>query len=81
MSPAPTTMLYKLGSTIDIEGTKFDYLIVEDKDIETAIGDGWFLTVVDAKDSAKIDLKSVESEKEEQEIKRRGRPPKSQIEG
>jgi len=78
MSPAPTTMVYKLGSMLDVDGTKVDYLIVDDSNLERAISDGWIISLqsviesVNAKDGA---------QNNEPEAKRRGRPPKASAEG
>jgi hypothetical protein len=83
MSPAPTTMLYKLGSMLDVDGTKVDYLIVEDSKLEQAIADGWnSLQAVIAKAQSKDEpIKDEEIVSDEPEAKRRGRPPKASAEG
>ena len=42
------TMLYKHPGSHDIHGDKFDYIIVEDADIDASVKDGWSLTTVEA---------------------------------
>lgn len=43
------TMLYKHPGKHEIHESSFDYIIVDDVDIEQAIKDGWFLTTDEAK--------------------------------
>lgn len=43
------TMLYKHPGKHEIHGDKFDYIIVDEEDIESAIADGWFRTTDEAK--------------------------------
>ena len=84
MSPAPTTMLYKLGSMLDVDGTKVDYLIVDDSNLEQAIADGWNVSLQEliAKAQSKDEpVKDDEIASDEPEAKRRGRPPKASAEG
>lgn len=46
--PAATTMLYKVGSMIKLEGIWFDYIIVEDAQIPTYTALGWSATLSEA---------------------------------
>lgn len=45
------TMLYKHPGQHEIHGSTFDYIIVDESDVEQAIKDGWFLTTDEAKNS------------------------------
>lgn len=44
-----TTMLYKFPGSTPMHGAKFDYVIVEDDDIEAHLSEGWALTTPDAR--------------------------------
>lgn len=44
-----TTMLYKCPGPHDIHGGNFDYIIVDDDQIDDALEDGWHLTTPEAK--------------------------------
>lgn len=46
------TMLYKYPGPHDIHGSKFDYVIVNDEDIDAHIGQGWSLTTAQALEAA-----------------------------
>lgn len=84
MSQAPTTMLYKLGSMLDVDGTKVDYLIVDDSSLAQAVADGWHVSLQEliAKSQSKDEpVKDEEIAPDEPEAKRRGRPPKASAEG
>lgn len=37
-------MLYKLGGIHLVDGSKFDYIIVESEDVNAKLKDGWHLT-------------------------------------
>lgn len=43
------TMLYKLGNHIEIEGLKYEYTIVDEKEISEKLKEGWYLTTTEAK--------------------------------
>lgn len=43
------TMLYKYPGTQEIHGDLFDYVIVDDEQIDATLADGWSLTTPDAK--------------------------------
>jgi hypothetical protein len=43
------TMLYKHPGKHEIHESNFDYIIVDQSDVEQAIKDGWFLTTDEAK--------------------------------
>lgn len=45
-----TVMLYKHPGVHEIHGDKFDYVIVDEKDVDEAIAAGWRLTTTDAKE-------------------------------
>lgn len=42
-------MLYKLGNHIEIEGSRFEYAIVEEAEVDTKLKEGWHLTTTEAK--------------------------------
>lgn len=42
-------MLYKLGNHIEIEGSKFEYAIVDETEVDEKLKDGWYLTTTEAK--------------------------------
>lgn len=42
-------MLYKLGNHIEIEGTKYEYAIVEEAEVDAKLKEGWYLTTTEAK--------------------------------
>lgn len=78
-----TTMLYKHPGLHDIHGGKFDYLIVNDEDIEAAINDGWALTTDEAKALTEeaerliAERAAPEPQADSEDKPRRGRPPKA----
>lgn len=43
-----TTMLYRCPGPHDLHGGKFDYVIVEDDQVEATKAQGWFLTTPEA---------------------------------
>ena len=43
-----STMLYKHPGIHEIHGNKFNYIVVDDDQIENTIADGWHLTTTDA---------------------------------
>lgn len=45
------TMLYRCPGIHAIHGGKFDYTIVAEADVESALADGWFLTTTEAKEA------------------------------
>jgi hypothetical protein len=59
------TMLYKHPGQHEIHGNNFDYIIVDESDIEQAIKDGWFLTTDEAKSSFSEVSDSTDATKEE----------------
>jgi hypothetical protein len=59
------TMLYKHPGQHEIHGSNFDYIIVDESDIEQAIKDGWFLTTEEAKSSFSEVSDSTDATKEE----------------
>jgi hypothetical protein len=58
-------MLYKHPGQHEIHGSNFDYIIVDESDIEQAIKDGWFLTTEEAKSSFSEVSDSTDATKEE----------------
>ena len=48
-----TTMLYKWPGPHSIHGDFFDYIVVNDSDIEQVLADGWKLTTPEAKEASK----------------------------
>ena len=46
------TMVYKHPGIHAIHGDKFDYKIVDEDDIDSALADGWFLTTTEAKEAS-----------------------------
>jgi hypothetical protein len=59
------TMLYKAGGSFEYEGNFYTYIIVDDCNLDNYLNDGWFLTTTEASENLK-----------DQEVKKRGRPPK-----
>jgi predicted amino acid-binding ACT domain protein len=59
------TMLYKHPGQHEIHGSNFDYIIVDEVDIEQAIKDGWFLTTDEAKAGFSESSNSADATKEE----------------
>jgi predicted trehalose synthase len=59
------TMLYKHPGKHEIHGSNFDYIIVDESDIEQAIKDGWFMTTDEAKDNFAEVSDSTDTSKEE----------------
>lgn len=49
-----TTMLYKKGTMINLDGQELDYIIVEDKNIEKSIKEGWVKHPSDVKEDKKV---------------------------
>ncbi len=60
-----TTMLYKHPGQHEIHGSNFDYIIVDESDVEQSIKDGWFLTTDEAKNSFSKVSDSTDATKEE----------------
>ncbi len=58
-------MLYKHPGKHEIHGSNFDYIIVDESDIEQAIKDGWFLTTDEAKADFSDELETIDATKEE----------------
>lgn len=50
-----STMLYKHPGKHDMHGNKFDYVIVDDDQIDETIADGWHLTTTDALGGVKVE--------------------------
>ena len=79
-------MLYKHPGSFEIHEDKFDYIIVEDTEIQDYIAKGWFLTTPEAKaasGAAAVDIPANEKTSAVaeyletiSETKRRGRPRK-----
>jgi hypothetical protein len=59
------TMLYKHPGQHEIHGASFDYIIVDESDIEQAVKDGWFLTTNEAKSNFSEVSDSADATKEE----------------
>ena len=47
------TMLYKWPGTHEVHGDFFDYIVVNDSDIEQVLAQGWHLTTPEAKEASK----------------------------
>jgi hypothetical protein len=58
------TMLYKHPGPYEIHGDHFDYIIVDDSDIDSAIADGWALKTTEA-----LSTVEVPSGKKEKKVK------------
>lgn len=75
------TMLYKFGGDFPYEGNFFTFTIINDKDIENALLDGWSFTTTDAIAKAKTQTEAIAedgaAEGEQEPVKRRGRPPRA----
>ena len=72
------TMLYKLGKHIEIEGSTYDYTIVDEKEISDKLKEGWYLTTTDAKkvdsdDDGEVTREELEHKAKELSIKFDGR--------
>jgi len=59
------TMLYKHPGKHEIHGSTFDYIIVDEVDIEQAIKNGWFLNTDEAKAGFLENSDSTDIKKEE----------------
>jgi len=59
------TMLYKHPGKHEIHGASFDYIIVDETEIEDAIKDGWSLTTDEAKNNFAEVSDSADATKEE----------------
>ena len=59
------TMLYKHPGKHEIHDSNFDFIIVDEIDIEKAIKDGWFLTTCEAKAGFSESYDSADATKEE----------------
>jgi len=59
-----TTMLYKCPGPHEIHGGQFDYTIVEDDQIESALADGWKLTTPEAKQAHADSVAAAQAERE-----------------
>jgi hypothetical protein len=46
-------MLYKEGGPHKFHGGNFDYIIVDELEVDKALEDGWFLTTPEAKEAKK----------------------------
>lgn len=46
------TMLYKLGGIYEVDGSEFDYVIVDEEEVESKLQEGWYLTTSEAKDES-----------------------------
>lgn len=55
------TMLYKHPGAHEIHGDKFDYVVVDDHEVDQAKKDGWSLTTTEAKAKTKAPAKSAEA--------------------
>jgi hypothetical protein len=58
-------MLYKHPGKYEIHGSNFDYIIVDEVDIDQAIKDGWCLTTCEAKSGFSETYDSADATKEE----------------
>ena len=48
-----SVMLYKHGGPHKLHGDNFDYIIVDEKDVEDTISKGWYLTTTEASENRK----------------------------
>ena len=49
-----TVMLYKSPGPHKFHGGDFDYIIVEEADVDACLAEGWWLTTPAAKDAAPV---------------------------
>ena len=52
------TMLYKHPGAHEMHGDKFDYIVVDEQDVDQAKKDGWHLTTTEAKAKTKAPAKT-----------------------
>jgi len=64
-----TVMLYKPNGSHKIHGGMFDYIIVDDSEVDTALSDGWFRTTTEAKESVEGDVSDAPPSRKELEQK------------
>ena len=55
------TMLYKHPGAHEMHGDKFDYIVVDEQDVDQAKKDGWHLTTTEAKAKTKDQAKTAEA--------------------
>ena len=55
------TMLYKHPGAHEMHGDKFDYIVVDEQDVDQAKKDGWHLTTTEAKAETKAPAKTAEA--------------------
>ena len=72
------TMLYKRGSAVEIEGEKFDHIIVPDEEIEANLKSGWFKTTSEALAPSKPVKTENNDDEPAEQPKRRGRKQKAE---
>jgi len=63
------TMLYKAPGPYEIHGGHFDYIIVEEEEIEASKANGWHLTTPEAKEAREAQLQA-EADAREAEAER-----------
>lgn len=51
------TMLYKHPGAHEMHGDKFDYIVVDEQDVDQAKKEGWHLTTTEAKEKTKAPAK------------------------
>lgn len=54
------TMLYKHPGAHEMHGDKFDYIVVDEQDVDQAKKDGWSLTTTEAKAKTKAPAKTAD---------------------
>lgn len=60
-----SVMLYKAGGEHDIHGGKFDYIIVDEKDVKDVQQRGWFLTTTEAAENKPVTREELEQKANE----------------
>lgn len=48
-----SVMLYKHGGIHEMHGDNFDYIVVDEKEVDTTLTKGWFLTTTEALENKK----------------------------
>lgn len=47
-----SVMLYKYPGIHELHGDKFDYIVVDESEVDTKLKEGWFKTTPEAKESS-----------------------------
>ena len=56
-----TTMLYKHGTMLEIDGKHYDYVVVENTDVDTKVKEGWSLYEHKDSETKKLTVKKTKA--------------------